>query len=72
MAVAFIRGMQGTDPHYFKVIATAKHYAVHSGPETSRHEFDVHPSERDLNDTYLPAFRASHCGGQSGFRDVRL
>src|SRR4249919_3170161 len=40
MAVAFIKGMQGDDPHYFKVIATAKHYAVHSGPEPSRHEFD--------------------------------
>jgi beta-glucosidase len=59
MAVAFIRGMQGDDPHYFKVIATAKHYAVHSGPEPSRHEFNVDPSERDLHDTYLPAFRAA-------------
>ncbi len=59
MAVAFIRGMQGDDPHYFKTIATAKHYAVHSGPEPLRHGFDVHPSERDLNETYLPAFRAS-------------
>src|SRR5512144_3339637 len=58
MAVAFIRGMQGTDPKYLKTVATAKHYAVHSGPETSRHSFDVHPSERDLNQTYLPAFRA--------------
>ncbi len=59
MAVAFITGLQGDDPHYYKVIATAKHYAVHSGPETSRHQFDVHPSERDLNETYLPAFRDS-------------
>ena len=59
IAVAFIRGMQGNDPHYFKVIATAKHYAVHSGPEPERHRFDVHPSERDLNGTYLPAFRAA-------------
>ena len=59
MAVAFIRGMQGDDPHYFKVIATAKHYAVHSGPEPLRHGFDVKPSERDLKETYLPAFRAS-------------
>ena len=59
MAVAFIRGMQGDDPHYFKVIATAKHFAVHSGPETSRHRFDVHPSERDLLETYLPAFKMS-------------
>jgi len=59
MAVAFIQGLQGTDPHYFKVIATAKHYAVHSGPESSRHSFDVEAGERDLNETYLPAFRAS-------------
>ena len=59
IAVAFIKGMQGNDPHYFKVIATAKHYAVHSGPEPDRHRFDVHPSERDLNDTYLPSFRAA-------------
>ncbi len=65
MAVAFIKGMQGDDPHYFKVIATAKHYAVHSGPETSRHQFDVKPSERDLNDTYLPAFRASIMEGKA-------
>jgi beta-glucosidase len=64
LAVAFIKGMQGDDPHYFKVIATAKHYAVHSGPEPSRHMFDVHPSERDLNDTYLPAFRASVMEGK--------
>jgi beta-glucosidase len=65
MAVAFIQGMQGTDSHYFKVIATAKHYAVHSGPETTRHQADVHPSERDLNDTYLPAFRAAIMEGRA-------
>ena len=65
MAVAFIRGMQGDDPHYFKVIATAKHYAVHSGPETSRHQFDVKPAARDLNETYLPAFRASIVEGKA-------
>src|SRR5579863_6521754 len=41
LAIQFIRGLQGDDPHYFKVIATAKHYAVHSGPEPSRHQFDV-------------------------------
>ena len=63
IAVAFIRGIQGNDPHYFKAIATAKHYAVHSGPEPDRHRFDVHPSERDLNGTYLAAFRdAVHDG----------
>ncbi|HXS98485.1 MAG TPA: glycoside hydrolase family 3 C-terminal domain-containing protein [Candidatus Limnocylindrales bacterium] len=65
LAVAFIKGMQGDDPHYYKVIATAKHYAVHSGPEPSRHEFDVKPSERDLNDTYLPAFRAAIMEGKA-------
>jgi len=65
MAVAFIRGMQGDDPHYYKVIATAKHYGVHSGPEPLRHQFDVKPSERDLNDTYLPAFRAAMVEGKA-------
>jgi beta-glucosidase len=65
MAVAFIKGLQGTDPHYYKVIATAKHYAVHSGPEPSRHSFDVVPSARDLQDTYLPAFRASIVEGKA-------
>ncbi len=59
LAVAFIKGLQGDDPKYFKTIATAKHYAVHSGPEPLRHKFDVQPSERDLNETYLPAFRAA-------------
>jgi beta-glucosidase len=58
MGVAFVTGLQGDDPHYLKAIATAKHYAVHSGPEADRHHFDVHPSERDLHETYLPAFRA--------------
>src|SRR5713226_9271862 len=58
MGVAFITGLQGGDPKYFKVGATAKHYAVHSGPEADRHHFDVHPSEQDLYETYLPAFRA--------------
>ena len=65
MAVAFVRGMQGDDPRYFKVIATAKHYAVHSGPEPIRHRFDVVPSERDLNHTYLPAFRAAMVEGKA-------
>jgi beta-glucosidase len=65
MAVAFIQGLQGTDPHYFKVIATAKHYAVHSGPEPSRHVFDVHPSENDLLNTYLPAFKAAIVEGKA-------
>ncbi|HEY1284013.1 MAG TPA: glycoside hydrolase family 3 C-terminal domain-containing protein [Steroidobacteraceae bacterium] len=58
MGVEFVKGLQGDDPRYVKVGATAKHYAVHSGPEATRHFFDVHPSERDLHETYLPAFRA--------------
>jgi beta-glucosidase len=58
MGVAFVKAMQGDDPKYRKVDATAKHFAVHSGPEADRHHFDVYPSERDLWETYLPAFRA--------------
>lgn len=58
IGVAFVKGMQGDDPKYRKVDATAKHFAVHSGPEADRHHFDVHPSERDLYETYLPAFQA--------------
>jgi beta-glucosidase len=65
LAVAFIKGMQGNDPHYFKTIATAKHYAVHSGPESTRHQVDIKPSERDLNETYLPAFRAAIVEGKA-------
>ncbi len=57
MALAFIHGMQGNDPKYFKTIATAKHFAVHSGPEVSRHSFDAHVSKEDLDETYLYAFR---------------
>lgn len=59
MGVAFITGMQGNDPHYIKVVATAKHFAVHSGPEALRHVFNAEPSAYDLNDTYLPAFEAA-------------
>ncbi|MGE4585924.1 MAG: glycoside hydrolase family 3 C-terminal domain-containing protein, partial [Mangrovibacterium sp.] len=53
----FVLGLQGDDGDYMKVIATAKHFAVHSGPEPLRHGFDVDVSERDLQETYLPAFR---------------
>ncbi|HEY8224895.1 MAG TPA: glycoside hydrolase family 3 N-terminal domain-containing protein, partial [Pyrinomonadaceae bacterium] len=56
MGVEFVRGLQGDDPRYFKVIATPKHYAVHSGPEPDRHSFDAKAYERDLRETYLPAF----------------
>jgi beta-glucosidase len=59
MAVNFIKGLQGDDPKYFKVIATAKHYAVHSGPEFSRHTDNMYINDRDLNETYLPAFKAA-------------
>ncbi|MGO4882099.1 MAG: glycoside hydrolase family 3 C-terminal domain-containing protein [Bryobacteraceae bacterium] len=59
MAVAFIRGMEGDDPKYLKTVATAKHYAVHSGPESSRHVFDARVSDTDLRDTYLPQFAAA-------------
>ncbi|MCX6249118.1 MAG: glycoside hydrolase family 3 C-terminal domain-containing protein [Bacteroidetes bacterium] len=58
IGVAFVKGLQGNDPDYFKVISTAKHFAVHSGPESTRHKFDAWCSERDLYETYLPAFEA--------------
>jgi len=57
MAVNFVRGLQGDDEHYLKSVATIKHYAVHSGPEKTRHSDDYHPSPQDLQETYLPAFR---------------
>jgi len=56
--VAFVRGLQGNDPKYLKTVGTVKHFAVHSGPEPLRHEFDAVVSERDLRETYLPAFEA--------------
>ncbi|MBP8293974.1 MAG: glycoside hydrolase family 3 C-terminal domain-containing protein, partial [Caldilineaceae bacterium] len=57
MGAAFVRGLQGDDPRYLKTAACAKHYAVHSGPESLRHEFDARVSLRDLYTTYLPAFK---------------
>ena len=59
MAVQFIKGLQGDDPKYLKTIATAKHYAVHSGPESERHTFDAIIDESDLRDSYLPQFEAA-------------
>ncbi|MGD0361301.1 MAG: glycoside hydrolase family 3 C-terminal domain-containing protein [Bryobacteraceae bacterium] len=59
MAVEFIRGLEGNDPKYLKTVATAKHYAVHSGPESTRHVFDAVVSESDLRETYLPHFEAA-------------
>ena len=58
MGKAAVNGLQGDDPRYFKSHACAKHYAVHSGPESLRHQFDARPSLRDLWETYLPAFQA--------------
>lgn len=58
MGVALVTGLQGNDPHYLKVAACAKHFAVHSGPERLRHQFDAEVSQHDLWDTYLPAFHA--------------
>ena len=66
MGVAFVQGLQGNDSRYLKVIATPKHYAVHSGPEATRHEVNVEVSKRDLVDTYLPAFRATVTEGHAG------
>jgi beta-glucosidase len=57
LGVAFIKGLQGDHPEYLKATACAKHFAVHSGPETERHHFDAVVSKKDLRETYLPAFR---------------
>lgn len=59
LGMAFVRGIQGDDPAYLKAVATPKHFAVHSGPEHTRHHADVDVSERDLRETYLPAFEAT-------------
>ena len=77
MGLQFVKGMQGDDPKYLKTVATAKHYAVHSGPEPLRHEFNARVSEVDLRETYLPAFRTlimdagaySVMGAYNRFRD---
>ena len=59
MGVAFVTGVQGGDLDHLRAVATSKHFAVHSGPESLRHGFNVDPSPRDLEETYLPAFRAT-------------
>jgi beta-glucosidase len=59
MGDAFITGLQGDNPKYLETVATSKHYAVHSGPEATRHEVNIDISAHDLNDTYLPAFRTT-------------
>jgi beta-glucosidase len=66
MGVAFVTGLQGDDPKYFQAIATPKHFAVHSGPETTRHTVNVEVSKHDMADTYLPAFRAAITEGKAG------
>jgi beta-glucosidase len=66
MGVAFVTGMQGDDPKYYRVISTPKHYDVHSGPEPTRHFADVDVSKHDEVDTYEPAFRAAIVEGKAG------
>lgn len=58
LGVRFVNGLQGTDDKYLKLAACAKHFAVHSGPEADRHSFDAIASKKDMNETYLPAFKA--------------
>ncbi|MDK2809059.1 MAG: beta-glucosidase [Clostridiales bacterium] len=68
LGVRYIEGLQGHDENYLKVAACAKHFAVHSGPESVRHEFDARVSEQDLRETYLPAFEA--CVREAGVETV--
>ncbi|HEY6945685.1 MAG TPA: glycoside hydrolase family 3 C-terminal domain-containing protein [Candidatus Acidoferrum sp.] len=65
IGVAFVTGLQGDDPKYLKTVSTPKHFAVHSGPETLRHRFDVPVSSHDFADTYAPAFRATVMEGHA-------
>src|SRR5665213_224226 len=66
MGVAYVTGMQGDDPKYYRAISTPKHYAVHSGPEPTRHFADVDVSKHDEVDTFEPAFRAAIVEGNAG------
>ncbi len=59
LGVAFVSGLQGDNTEYLRAVSTPKHFAVHSGPESTRHTADVVPTPHDLQDTYLPAFRAT-------------
>ena len=65
IGVAFVTGLQGDDPKYLQVVATPKHFAVHSGPEPLRHAFNAEVSKHDMEDTYLPAFRATVTEGKA-------
>ncbi|MEQ8713922.1 MAG: glycoside hydrolase family 3 C-terminal domain-containing protein [Cyclobacteriaceae bacterium] len=58
LGVSFVKGLQGDDPTYMKTAACAKHFAVHSGPEKLRHEFDAVVGQKDLHETYLPTFES--------------
>jgi beta-glucosidase len=63
LGLNFVKGLQGNDPNYLKVAACAKHFAVHSGPERLRHEFNAVVSKKDMFETYLPAFKTLVDGG---------
>jgi beta-glucosidase len=65
MGVEFVKGLQGGDHHYLELVSTPKHFAVHSGPEPSRHSINIDVSDHDLEDTYLPAFRATIVDGHA-------
>ena len=66
LGVSYIEGLQGDDLEHLKAMACSKHFAVHSGPESERHFFDSEPPERDLYETYLPAFEATVREGRVG------
>jgi beta-glucosidase len=67
LGAAFVKGLQGDDPRYIKAAGCAKHFAVHSGPEKLRHEFNAVATPKDLNETYLPAFEMLAKAGVEGF-----
>jgi len=64
LATHYVQGLQGDDPVYFKIVATLKHFAAHSGPEAERVTYDTRPTPHDLYDTYFPAFASAI--GQGG------
>ncbi len=72
LGVAFVKGLQGDDPRYYEAIATAKHFAVHSGPEPDRHHFDARPTRARPPRDVPPRVPGPRAGGQGGVRDGRL
>lgn len=66
MGIAYVTGLQGPNPEAPRIVATPKHFAVHSGPESTRHTANVTASVHDMRDTYLPAFRAAIVDGRAG------